>query len=223
MEFQIVHGRIGSDVWANTRLRIIKKLVKPEHNKILDLGCGTGYVGKAFAENNSVVFADIEPKYLKKVNGKCVALDARKLPFKKEVFDMVICADVLEHIKEDSLALKEIHRALKKRCCAIIAVPAYRGLYGHHDELIGHYRRYNKKDFVRLAKKTGFKVKYSRYACSFLFFPFLINQFFVKSNRAYIGKSAMERKLLPLLNFLAFIESGIKLPFGLNLLFMLQK
>lgn len=222
MEFKIVHKRIGSDIWANTRLRIIRKLIISDNNKILDLGCGTGYVGLNL-QNSDVVFADIEPKYLEQIKGNCVVLDARKLPFKKEVFDIVICADVMEHIKEDELALREIYRVLKKNGNALVAVPAYRGLYGHHDELIGHYRRYNKKDFVKLAEKTGFKIKYSRYACSFLFFPFLINQLFVKSNKAYTGKSKLERRLLPLLNIAAWTESNIKLPFGLNLLFMLEK
>lgn len=222
MEFKIIHKRAGSDVWANTRLRIIKKLITSENKKILDLGCGTGYVGLNL-KNNDVVFADIEPKYLKQINGNCVALDARKLPFKKEVFDAVICADVMEHIKEDEIALREIYRVLKKNGRALVAVPAYKGLYGHHDKLIGHYRRYDKNDFVKLAEKSGFKIKYSRYACSLLFFPFLINQFFVKSNKAYTGKSKLESKLLPLLNLAAWTESNIKLPFGLNLLFMLEK
>ena len=223
MKFQIVHNRIGSDIWANTRLRIMKKLVQDKGKWILDLGCGRGYVGKELQKNNRVVFAEIDAELIKDIKGMRIILDANKLPFKNEVFDYVICADVLEHIKDDKKILRNIHELLKKGGKAIIALPAYSKLYGHHDELIGHYRRYDKKEFVRIAKEAGFKVKYARYSLSFLFFPFIVNQFMVKSNKAYTGKSPLEKKLLPLLWIISWIEANIKLPFGLNILFVLEK
>ncbi|MFH0831817.1 MAG: methyltransferase domain-containing protein [archaeon] len=223
MAFEIVHNRIGSDIWANARLRIIRKLVRDNNKLILDLGCGRGYVGKALGKSNKVVFAEIDASLVKEIKGMKVILDARKMPFKKDTFDYVICADVLEHIKEDKKALKGIYDILKKKGKAIIALPAYQKLYGHHDKLIGHYRRYNKKEFLDMAEEIGFKIKYVRYSLSFLFFPFLANQFIVKSNKAYVGKSSLEKKLMPLLNIISFIEANIKLPFGLNLMCVLEK
>lgn len=223
MKFQIVHGRIGSDIWANTRLRIMVGLVRAKGKKILDLGCGKGYVGMALAKNNKVVFAEIDAKLIKDVRGMKVVLDANNMPFKQGVFDYVVCADVLEHIKDDKKVLQNIYKILKKHGRAVIAVPAYSRLYGHHDRLIHHYRRYNKKAFAEMAESAGFKIKEARYTCSLLFFPFIINQFIAKSNKAYIGKSGMEKKIIPLLNFFCFVESSLKMPFGINLLFVLEK
>lgn len=223
MEFRIVHNRIGSDIWANTRLRIMKNLVREKGKLILDLGCGKGYVGMQLQEGNKVVFAEVDPELIRGVKGMKVVLDANKLPFKDETFDYVICADVLEHINDDKKVLQNLHKVLKKKGKAIIALPAYSRLYGHHDKLIGHYRRYDKKSFAKLARAAGFKINYARYSLSLLFFPFLANQFMVKSNKAYQGKSSLEKKIIPLLKFISLIESSIKLPFGINLLFVLEK
>lgn len=223
MEFKIVHERIGTDIWTNTRLRIIKKLLKDKGKTILDLGCGKGYMGKELQEGNTVVFAEINQRLLKHVKGIKVILDAVNMPFKQGTFDYVICSDVLEHIKDDKKVLRNIYRILKPKGKAIIALPAYSKLYGHHDELLHHYRRYDKKSFIKTAKQAGFKIRYLRYSLSLLFLPFLVNQLIVKSGKAYIGKSKIEKKILPLLNFITFVESNIKLPFGINLVFVLEK
>jgi SAM-dependent methyltransferase len=220
MRFEIVHNRIGSDIWA----RILQKIMSREKDKtILDLGCGKGYIGKSLALNNYVVFSEINPELIKDIEGDKVVLDALHMPFKNESFDWVICADVLEHIKDDKKVLQNIYDILKQGGKAIIALPAYSRFYGHHDKLIGHYRRYDRKSFEKTAIDIGFKIICMRYSLSILFFPFLINQLFVKSDKAYIGKSDLEKKLLPLLDFIVSIESSLKLPFGINLLFVLEK
>ena len=49
--------------------------------------------------------------------------DLTQLTFKDDSFDMVYASHVLEHIKNDRLALAEIKRVLKPGGCAIIPVP----------------------------------------------------------------------------------------------------
>jgi len=218
MDFQIVHSRIGSDLWANTRLKIIKKFVKG--GKVLDLGCGKGYIGNSLS--GDVVFGEINPKEFKDLeSSKKTVLNALKLPFKSCSFDYVVCSDMLEHIEDDVGVLEEINRVLKKEGKAIIMVPAYRRLFGHHDIIMDHKRRYDKKDFE--AKIGNFEVNYSRYICSLMFLPFLFNQRFVKSEKTYFGKSKIEPKIAPLLDFVSWLESKIKLPFGIGLFFVLEK
>src|SRR3989344_3102796 len=99
--FKIILGRIGSDIWANSRLKSIKRSVKAKNSKILDLGCGSGYIGESYVNDNDVLFADINEEELKKVKSENkIKVDALKMPFKKESFELVFCSDVLEHIKE---------------------------------------------------------------------------------------------------------------------------
>jgi ubiquinone/menaquinone biosynthesis C-methylase UbiE len=45
------------------------------------------------------------------------------MPFSNEVFDVVICNHVLEHVPDDRLAIREICRVLKSGGYAILQVP----------------------------------------------------------------------------------------------------
>lgn len=92
--------------------------------KVLDVGCGPGWISHKYAENN----ADIHPvdltftavglasKYFRRdgLKGKFTNADAEKLPFKNESFDFVYCDGVLHHTTEPEKGLAEIYRVLKK-------------------------------------------------------------------------------------------------------------
>lgn len=226
MEFITPLGRVFSDLWVNVRRRVLFKLIQLNNQRILDLGCGTGYIGLHYLKDNDVYFADISDDGLDQlpvVLEKKFLVDASKnIPF-KDFFDIVFCADVLEHINDDETALENIFRALKPGGQLILTLPAYSRLYGHHDRLIGHFRRYDKKDIKTLAEKIGFKFLFSRYTMSLLFLLFFINQLLVKELSVYKGKSKIENKIKPLLNFLSWLESNINLPFGIGLIVILRK
>lgn len=226
MEFITPLGRIFSDLWVNVRRRVLFRLVKLNNHKILDLGCGTGYIGLHYLKNNEVYFADISSNALDRLpvssESKFLVDASKDIPF-KDFFDIIFCADVLEHIEKDQVALKNIFLALKPGGRLILTLPAYSKLYGHHDKLTGHFRRYDKKNIKTSAEKIGFDFLSSRYTMSFLFLPFLINQIVIKENSVYRGKSKIENKIKPLLNFISWIESNINLPFGIGLIVILKK
>lgn len=50
-------------------------------------------------------------------------VDIRNLPFKDEEYDCIFASHVLEHIKEDLIAIAEIRRVLKSGGFAILPVP----------------------------------------------------------------------------------------------------
>lgn len=222
-KFKVVHGRVGSDIWANSRLKVVGELVKGKNNRILDLGCGPGYMGALFARENNVLFGDYDAKNLVKINGEGIVLDGKRLPFKDDVFDYVICADVLEHIDEDDKVLENIYRVIKRGGKAIITVPAYKSLYGTHDKLIGHFRRYDKDEFVQLARSKGYHIKNARFVCSLMYPIFAFSNMFSKQTRTYTGQSRIEHKIIPILNAICELDKKIILPFGIGLLFILEK
>ena len=104
-------------------------------------------------------------------------VDVCDLPFQSNSFDFVLCNHVLEHVYDDELAIKELHRVLKKKGVAILQVPLNleisetidgrdikdgkkrNELFGQYD----HLRTYG-KDFFKKIESKGFKVKKIRYA-----------------------------------------------------------
>lgn len=102
---------------------------------------------------DSYITADIESPLAK------VKMDIHKIPFASDSFDVVLCNHVLEHVKNDIVAMKEICRVLKHDGYAILQVPFFNPvpdqtiedpsvedplererLYGQDD----HVRRYGK-------------------------------------------------------------------------------
>jgi SAM-dependent methyltransferase len=65
------------------------------------------------------ITADIESPLAK------VKMDIHKIPFENSRFDLVLCNHVLEHVKDDIAALREIYRVLKPGGFAILQIPFF--------------------------------------------------------------------------------------------------
>ena len=107
-------------------------------------------------------------------------MDITNLLFKDRTFDCILCYHILEHVKNDNLALKEMFRVLKPDGWAIIQTvidlklektyedsnivsPKKREqFYGHKN----HYRIYG-RDYRQKLEKVGFKVKIDKFAFNF--------------------------------------------------------
>lgn len=126
-------------------------------NNGIDLGC-SGNSFLYFLENFShKSYFDLASHPLKQYSNKKfwhpICGDLIKLPYRDESFDFVSALDVLEHIKEDELAISEISRILKRKGICVITVPHRMKFYTQQDRLIGHYRRYEIKLINQLFKK----------------------------------------------------------------------
>ncbi len=229
MKFKIAIGRIGSDIWVNIRLRgLIRELGGLKNKKILDIGCENDpYMGGYFVKSNDVTFTDLNKKNLDKVkykNYKKILLDLTNISmFPKTKYDVIICADVMEHIKDDDIAFKNLLTLLKEDGKLIFTAPAYSWLYGVHDTKIGHYRRYDKKDLYYFAKKYKIKLIKIRFLMSLVLPIFILAQRNKKSSIFYKGKSKLESKISSLLNIFCTIDEFLRLPFGLCIMGVFQK
>lgn len=107
---------------------------------ILDAGCGTGrHLWEAYRfDGVSVVGIDLNWEDLRKARytlfmmdgsrGSSWAVsmaDATRLPFRDEVFDVVICSEVLEHVADGRMAAAELVRVLKKGKDLVVSVPRF--------------------------------------------------------------------------------------------------
>lgn len=85
--------------------------------------------------------------------------DARDLPVRSGMSDLVTAFDVLEHIDEDYLATAEFARVLRPGGIALIAVPCDMALWSAHDEEVGHVRRYSRADLAEVVQKAGLAIE----------------------------------------------------------------
>ena len=60
-------------------------------------------------------------------------------------YDCVIACEVLEHIEDDISFLRKVNELLINQGQLILPVPAGQRYWSKHDEIVGHYRRYEKK------------------------------------------------------------------------------
>lgn len=97
------------------------------YKNLCDLGCGTGFRGLQFAEYDRRVtlvdLNDIRVSECKKKNIRFLQGDFFKMKLKAESFDMIMSFDVIEHLEQPELLLKEIYRLLIPGGICILSTP----------------------------------------------------------------------------------------------------
>jgi len=223
--YELKYHKIEEEYWWFTARReaIINLIRKLDRNsKILDVGCSGGALIKQLNEEGfkQVYGVDISKKAInlcgKKGLNKVFMRDATKTGFKKNEFDIIIASDVLEHIKRGKSALNEWKRILGKGGRLLIFVPAFSFLWSEHDEINLHYKRYSKKQLIKLLKENGFEIKRASYWNFILFFPTAI----IRLYQRFFRKKSQKIKKDQMYNVSPFINNFFKnmLKFENNLL-----
>jgi hypothetical protein len=86
------------------RIEDLMGLVPTGLKNVLDVGARDGFISKKLAKKcDSVVALDLEMPAIEGANITCVKGNAASMPFKDATFDLVLCAEVLEHIPPNIL------------------------------------------------------------------------------------------------------------------------
>ena len=155
----------GADRYNNwIAQRIMSYIASPA----LEIGAGIGNISSFFTHLQELTLTDFDQSLVEKLNKrfqskkniKAEVLDIQK-DFSKvrTTFKTVYSVNVLEHLKDDEKALRNIHNMLDSKGKVVLLVPAKRFAYTNLDKDLGHYRRYEKKELVDKLEKAGFKVK----------------------------------------------------------------
>jgi SAM-dependent methyltransferase len=96
-------------------MEFIRRYV-PLNGSILDVGCGNGIFSVRFAEDGaSVIGLDFSHHLLQEnPHRRLICGDAGKLPFDDETFDAVFEANVLHHVADRELVVREMHRVSRR-------------------------------------------------------------------------------------------------------------
>ena len=165
------------DVYARTKYVMtidwLRGVTRPAH--LANVGCGSG-VFNEMAVDAGFVVAGYEP------DPAAYALALRRLPARDctlqpkglqeigsdEAADVVVMHDVLEHIEDERSAVESLRSIVKDDGRVIVSVPAMPSLFGLHDEMLGHFRRYTRAT-LRRALEPRFRITRLRsFGCTFI-------------------------------------------------------
>jgi 2-polyprenyl-3-methyl-5-hydroxy-6-metoxy-1,4-benzoquinol methylase len=143
--------------------------------KILEIGSGIGNISYFFDRDEmDIDLSDIREQYrsyLKKSFEKRAVLDMDIVADgfidlhgdKLGTYDAVFALNVVEHIKDDKLAIENMIKLLKPGGKIIILVPAYQWLYNGFDVALEHFKRYTKSRLLGIFPTRGVKLIRSWY------------------------------------------------------------
>ncbi len=142
---------------------------------ILEIGSGIGNMSAYLVEHFAdVTLSDMQPEYCRRLRRTfedrpslkdifSVDLAARDFgrayPQLLGQFDTVVALNVVEHIDDHELAIKNAQRLLRSGGRLVILVPAYPWLYNALDKELGHFRRYTKESLGRVLSGEGLRVE----------------------------------------------------------------
>ena len=181
----------------------------------LEVGCGTGYVISGIAK----AFPDLvleASEYFE--NG--LAFARQRLPqcrFRQidatamsdeNFYDCIGSFDVVEHIHDDEIVLRNFYHALRPGGFLFLTVPQHPWLWSSADEYAHHVRRYTENELRQKILYAGFNIEYSTSFVSLLL-PLMSLQRFLMRNKNY--NPDYEFKIHPLLNRLLYLVMLLEL------------
>lgn len=200
--------------------------------RVADIGCGLGnfvpflkdrelYLGlepdpelqREFSENFS------SPNIKLAGQGDIASPDAA-LEIQNHRIDSIICINVLEHIKDDQVALSNMVKGVRVGGHVCLLVPALPWLYGTLDELDGHYRRYTKKTLFQLAQQEKVEIVKIYYSNLVGAFGWFLKGKILKEKSHGDENFTLMNKILP---FVSFTENWVKPFIGMSLVMVLRK
>jgi len=121
--------------------------------KVLDVGAADGYLSdKLIKLGYDVIPLDLSPtrlKRMKEIYGIDGVLgDIKNIPFPDKTFDIVIAAEILEHLNEIWIGIKEIERVSKDDGLIVVSIP----IGEEHDKFVLHKWAIRKTDVEYLGR-----------------------------------------------------------------------
>lgn len=147
--------------------------------KILEIGSGIGNISAYFLKDaHPILLSDIRENYCAKLSARfggtpgmlgVEQMDITDPAFDQKFaryfdsFDTIFALNVVEHIYDDRLALKNCAKLLKKGGRMIVLVPAYQALYNALDAALEHYRRYTKSSLRACFDEAGYTIVHTQH------------------------------------------------------------
>jgi 2-polyprenyl-3-methyl-5-hydroxy-6-metoxy-1,4-benzoquinol methylase len=198
---------------------------------LLEIGAGTGNISMLFPKNWKVTLSDqdkglvtfLKQKFSKQKNTTITTIDITKQPTlsQQNYYGSILAVNVLEHIKDDTKALKNIRQLLKPEGVLGLLVPANQFAYTNVDEKLGHFRRYERKELVTKLTTSGLVIE-KIYPFNFvgLLGWYFLHKLPKRSHHLSSSHVTLFELLVPVLRL---TESILPIPLGISFIVIARK
>lgn len=147
-------------------------------DKVLDVGCGNGFVSSLYP-NFDILGIDISdgmlannPYIWKKAPAEC-------MPFPDNTYDFVLCRSLLHHLEDPAIGLKEMLRVLKPGGKFVCWDPnqsllnnTFRKIFQKTDRFSHLHKSFQDHELFKMIEDAGFEITEKRYI-GFLSYPLI--------------------------------------------------
>lgn len=203
----------GPSYFGNVLYLIEKNIRSFKPRNILDLGCNDG--GRTIFVANLLnismqntygvdIDMDLISKCQQKFNAEIVDLEQDRLPYDNNIFDLIVCNQVIEHLKIFENAISEAIRVTRKGGYIILGIPNLSHLINRFLLIFGsqpmcmaldgtHVRGFTHKAFLRLLRSYT-ELEIIDYTGSIMYpIPLIISKYLA---RYFVGLSGYTCYLL---------------------------
>lgn len=145
------------------------------HGAVLEHGTGSGTLATALLD------AGVSPLVLTEPNDRFVSMLEHRFTDREDVAifhgtlddylarngpgsaDAIVSSNVLEHIKDDEACLATMRKLIRPGGHLLLYVPARPELYGEFDRVVGHHRRYRRRELRDKLLRADFTIETLHY------------------------------------------------------------
>jgi 2-polyprenyl-3-methyl-5-hydroxy-6-metoxy-1,4-benzoquinol methylase len=176
----------GSEIPRTSKQYAIECVPPTGRLRILDVGCGSGLNSKAIAGmGHEVCGVDLSEAAIQRYrscgfDGRVADIE-NGLDYPDQSFDLIFCAEVIEHMTSPEVLAREMWRVLRRGGRLIVTTPnsafwLYRllGLFGYtvgelqHPK---HFQFFSRRSLLKVLKDAGFRPKEARGRNMYLILP----------------------------------------------------
>jgi SAM-dependent methyltransferase len=230
--YDSVYRLEDSHWWFRGRRAVIHALLADAElaaeARFLDAGCGTGRnlvefgsPGWAWGVDSSIKAVEFCRR--RGLEGVTQG-DLADLSFDSGKFDLLLLADVIEHLDDDAEVLRELRRVAADGALLVVTAPAYPWLWSGFDETVQHRRRYRRGELQDRARAAGWAPVRSTYFNTILLPAIAATRKLglIRSRGERTEMEATPGPLNPLLHApmrleASLIRLGVRLPFGVSI------
>lgn len=189
-----------------------------KNKTILDVACGQGLLGEAYKKNGNTVYGIDIAKDVLKINKKrldfyfsedITAFDKVEKILDKRKFDVIVFADILEHVYDPVSVLNFYQKYLKPNCLIYISVPNLVVWYTRFHILTGNYdywevgtqdkthiRFFTERNLRKLLEVTNLEiVNFDITPGIARYFSVLVRNLFKKEDKQHDRKAVMNSRV----------------------------